>query len=137
MTSPCKHILLPAVQQQPLLGFLVHIRKTLNKLRYRAECAEAAALETHHATARINRVLLGGSSKVLYPSLVYSSPPLALTSTNDPSQLLTGAESVKAATVSYFSGLYHHIDAPSPPKPWLVTPSVLSIKQRTHTDPFS
>ena len=84
----------PAVQQQPLLGFLVHIRKTLNKLRYRAERAEAAALETRHATARINRVLLGGSSKVLYPSLVYSSPPLALTSTNDPSQLLTHQENV-------------------------------------------
>ena len=122
--------------QQPLLHFLAQIRKTLNKLRYQAERTEAAALETRRATARINRVLLGGSSKILYPPLLTSSPPLALSDPTVSTQLLTGANEIKAATVSYFSTLYHHSDAPPPPKPWLSTPSVLSIHQHTLDDPF-
>jgi len=117
--------------------FLSRIRRGLNKLRYHEERSEAAAVETHHASTRINRVLLGGSSKILYPPLLSSSPPLALSDPSSPSHLLTGAQQIKDATVSYFSNLYHHSEPPSPPKPWLTTPSITSIHQRTQTDPFT
>jgi len=58
--------------------------------------------------------LLGGSSKILYPPLVSSSPPLALTDPDTPSQLLTGASEIKQATVTYFSNLYRHSDTQPP-----------------------
>ena len=124
--------------QQSLLSFLSHICRALNKLRYHEERSEAITTQTHQATARINRVLLGGSSRILYPPLLSSSPPLALTNPIEPSQLLTGANEIKDATVSYFSNLYHHSDAPPPnaPKPWLSTLSVLSIHECTLTNSF-
>ena len=125
------------LDRQSFLQFLSRIRKTLHKLKYHAERLEAASIETRSATSRINRVLLGGSSKPLYPNLLSSSPPLALTDPSEPSHLITAPTAIKDATVAYFSTLYHHSDPPSPPKPWLSSPSVLSIHGRTQATPFA
>ena len=121
-------------EQLSLLAYLSHTCRALCKLRYHAERAQASALETRHANAQINRVLLGGSSKTLYPSL--TSPPLAL---QDPTSgdLLTGPDQIKQATLSYFSTLYHHCDPPPLSKPWLATPSVADIHTRTAAQPFA
>lgn len=128
----------PPSGQQSLLSFLSRIRRSLNKVRYHEEHLKATATLTRQATGRINRVLLGGSSNILYPPLLSSSPPLTLTDPTAPSQLLTGPNEIKDAMVSYFSNLYHHSDAPplNAPKPWLSTPSVLSIREHTLTNSF-
>ena len=118
------------------LPFLTRTHRALNKLRYHEERSEASALETRLTTARINRVLLGSSPKILYPNLLASSPPVALQDPTVPTQLLTEGEEIKAATVSYFSHLYHHSQPPPTPKPWLSSPSVLSIHDRIQKDPF-
>jgi hypothetical protein len=61
---------------------------------------------------------------------------LVLHDPSNPSQLLTGASDIKTASVAYFSTLYQHSDLSNFPKPWLSTPSVLAIQNRTAADPF-
>ena len=81
-----------------LVAFLSRIRRALNKLRYLEEGSVATSLESKNASARINRVLLGGSSKILCSPLQISSPPLALTDPDSPSHLLTGPAEIKNAS---------------------------------------
>jgi hypothetical protein len=79
---------------------------------------------------------LGGFSRPLYPNLVSFAAPLALETSTNPSHLITAPDAIKAETVSYFSNLYHHSDEQAHDKPWLSTPSVLAIRERTLADTF-
>ncbi|KAI0039606.1 hypothetical protein FA95DRAFT_1503927, partial [Auriscalpium vulgare] len=119
------------------LTFLIATQRLLSKLRYREERHELRDRAIRVASAQINSVLLGGSSKRLYSRSAYSSPPLALVDPDNPSLILTDPPAVKSATRDYFSRLYHHDDIPADTdKPWLQTHSVEAIRQRTAADPF-
>jgi hypothetical protein len=73
----------PTLCSLPTQQSLVVFRRGLNKLCYHEERSEAAAVETRHGSTRINRVLLGGSSKIP------SSPPLLPLLCRTPRHLLT------------------------------------------------
>src|SRR5260221_8526780 len=116
--------------QHPILLHLKHLFDEDPSLSHDWDTS-ACTLGSSHPV-RINRVLLGGSSKALYPCLLRSSPPLALQDPADPSRIITGPSDVRAATVSYFSELYHHLELISSPKPWLSTPSLHALRTRVN-----
>ncbi|GBE78620.1 hypothetical protein SCP_0115090 [Sparassis crispa] len=122
------------------LTFLTATRKALHRVRYHLEHLELHRRAVQSGRARINAVLLGGSSKRLYPHAhEISGPPLAITDPQQGDAFITDPQMVKDATTSYFRHLFSRRPRqyPEPDKPWLNTPSVLQIRERTASDPFS
>lgn len=118
------------------IDFLCLSRRSLHRLLYREERLERQRRLAQSHRARINGVLMGGSSKRLQARLTYSAPPLALADPATPDVLHTSPENVKKLTQEYFSQLYHHDLAPSAEKPWMDTPSVMAVKERVRAQPF-
>ncbi|KAK6972007.1 hypothetical protein R3P38DRAFT_3297233 [Favolaschia claudopus] len=117
--------------------YLKLIRRALSKLRYREEKTEIIRRQDVTTRNRISSSLHGGSTKKLYGSAIYDPLPLALSAGDDPISFVTSPEGIKTGTMSYFVDLFHrHPRAPGD-KPWLTTPSVLSIKQKADADPFT
>ncbi|GBE82321.1 hypothetical protein SCP_0407050 [Sparassis crispa] len=86
----------------------------------------------------MNSVLLGGSCKRLYQHLNDATgPPLATAPEDDPDVFITAADDVKSHMRSYFDALFTRQPRPPALKPWLTTPSVMAICQRTAHDPFN
>ncbi|KAI0369746.1 hypothetical protein BV20DRAFT_945484, partial [Pilatotrama ljubarskyi] len=127
-----------AVPPSDLLLYLQRLRRTLGRLRYLSERAEAERRVTQVSRARINAALLGGSCKHLYThSLDSDGPPAALQSPDDPSILVTDAGGIKEATVRYFSSLFARTPRTPSQKPWMTTPSIARIRERTAVAPFA
>ncbi|KAK0497443.1 hypothetical protein EDD18DRAFT_1352292 [Armillaria luteobubalina] len=123
------------------LFFCQDIRRTLSRLRYRAECEELQRHQTMSAKAKLNACVLGGSSKHLYYPQYGDGPPPILSCSlpnADPisRQCVTGTDNVKSHTVQYFTDLYSRSSRPSMPKPWLQMPSIVAIHYQTGMDPF-
>lgn len=120
-----------------LLDYLTTIRRTLCRLRYRAEKDELQRRATQSSRARIKSVLLGGSSKRLYSHAHDTDgPPLALTDDANPHSFITGPDEIKQATVRYFGDFFSRQERPRMDKPWMDTPSIVHIRLRTKQDPF-
>jgi len=117
--------------------FLANIRRNLHKVRFAEERNERQDRINKAAKNQIRNALAGGSCKRLYPHS-FSSLPLAITPSPDlqPDLVVTGAHSVKTATVAYFQNLYHRTDRIPQQKPWLTSPSVSEIRANTSSDPF-
>ncbi|KAK0229129.1 hypothetical protein EDD85DRAFT_776432, partial [Armillaria nabsnona] len=122
------------------LLFYRKARSALSKLRYRAEKDERRLRSTRTEKSRLNRCLLGGSAKCLYPPSQFQGPPPAISISDPHNQnvrtYLTSADDVKTQTMDYFSALYHRNDRPDPPKPWMDCPSVRSIRENLRCDSF-
>ncbi|KAF5370395.1 hypothetical protein D9758_006983 [Tetrapyrgos nigripes] len=118
--------------------YLKRLRSSLSKLRYREVDAELRRRATAASSARINSVLLGGSAKRLFPSQFCGPPRVVCTSLpNEPEIFVSSPEEVKLAMVQYFQNLYARQPRPPHPKPWMQTPSILAIRQKTSADPFT
>jgi len=117
--------------------FLTNIRRNLHKICFAEERIERQQRINKTAKQQIRSALAGGSCKRLYPHS-FSSLLLAITPSPDsePDLVITGADSVKTATVAYFQNLYHRTDRISQQKPWLTSPSVSEIRTNTSSDPF-
>ncbi|KAK0458012.1 uncharacterized protein EV420DRAFT_1270768, partial [Desarmillaria tabescens] len=122
------------------LLFYKKARSALSKLRYKAERDERRSRSTKADKSRLNRCLLGGSAKRLYPPSQFQGPPPAISIPDDHNpnarKYFTGADDVKAQTMDYFSALYCRNDRPDPPKPWMDCPSVRSIRENVRCDSF-
>ncbi|CDO70490.1 hypothetical protein BN946_scf184569.g33 [Trametes cinnabarina] len=119
------------------LSHLKVLRRSLARLRYRAEHEELEWRATQSSRARINSALLGGSCKRLYVhSLDSDGPPAALSSPDDNSTYITDASGIKDATVQYFKSLFHRTPRRPSKKPWMDTASIRRIRQRTADAPF-
>jgi hypothetical protein len=118
-------------------SYLTILRRNLHKLRFAEERQERQHQLNKRSRNQFLSVLHGGSSKRLYPHS-FSSLPLALNLATDqePDCIVTGPSPVKDATVNYFLNLYHRTERPPQHKPWLTTPSVLTIKESTSHSPF-
>ena len=55
---------------------------------------------------------------------------------DSPEKLICDPEGVKTTTREYFTRLYNHSRVPELPKPWLMTPSVVNVRDRVEDDPF-
>jgi hypothetical protein len=108
--------------------FLTKIRRNLHKIRFAEERSERQQRIDTNAKKKIRTALAGGSCKRLYPHS-FSSLPLAISPSPDlePDLVVTGADSVKTATIAYFQNLYHRTDRVPQQKPWLNSPSVSGI----------
>ncbi|KAJ8089853.1 hypothetical protein PM082_018430 [Marasmius tenuissimus] len=129
----------PHLVRDILPSFLTHlqtVRSSLAKLRYREEKAVLRHRASQTSRNLVNSVLLGGSAKRLFPSS-FSSPPLVISKTSDPNTFVSDPEQVKDEMVTYFSALFRRESRPPHPKPWLSTPSIVTIRNRTSRDPFS
>src|SRR5882762_8360474 len=85
---------------------------------------------------RISGALLGGSTRRLVIAEEYIGLPTAVNVLNGSGDVVTEPDKVKEITRDYFQGLYHHNDPPDLPKPWLLSPSVIAVKDRVTLDPF-
>ncbi|KAL6308920.1 hypothetical protein BKA93DRAFT_822187 [Sparassis latifolia] len=89
------------------ISFLTETHHTLNKLRYCEQHKELQWRSVQAVHAKINGVLLRGSSKRLYQSTHDSTgPPLALTLDENPDVFITAPQQIKTQTRSYFSSLF-------------------------------
>ncbi|KAF8233143.1 hypothetical protein L208DRAFT_1268412 [Tricholoma matsutake] len=117
--------------------YLVNARCTCHKELYAAKRAEILECAKCYDTGRIKGVLSGGSSKKLMSgSAVFISLPMAVNSILTPGAIANNPASVAEETRQYFAKLYKCSMPPDKPKPWLTTPSVLTIKRHVMDDPF-
>ena len=124
--------------QPASLAYLISLRKTLQRLRYRAEHDELDRRATRSSRARIDAVLLGGSSKRLFVHAHDTDgPPAALQTTDSPPTFVTGPVELKQRTVDYFADLIRRTPRAPSAKPWMHTPSVQAIRAHTADHPFS
>ncbi|PIL25982.1 hypothetical protein GSI_11736 [Ganoderma sinense ZZ0214-1] len=96
------------------LSYLTSLRRTLQRLRYRAERSELERRATRSSRARVDAVLMGGLEQA----------PLC-------------PDGIKAQTINYFTELFRRAPRAPSLKPWLDTPSVRSIRSRVADHPFS
>ncbi|KAF8229318.1 hypothetical protein L208DRAFT_1287277 [Tricholoma matsutake] len=117
--------------------YLVNARCTCHKELYAAKRAEILKRAKRYDTGRIKGVLSGGSSKKLMSgSAAFISLPMAVNSISTPGAIANDPASVAEETRQYFAKLYKCSMPPDKPKPWLTTPSVLTIKRHIMDDPF-
>jgi hypothetical protein len=118
-------------------SYLTSLRRKLHKLCFAEERQEKTDRLNRKARGQYLNVLHGGSSKRLYPH-TFSSLPLALnlSTHNDQDLIVTGPGPVKDVTVLYFQDLYHRTEHPPQQKPWMTSPSTLTIKENVSQSPF-
>ncbi|KAF5379464.1 hypothetical protein D9615_006597 [Tricholomella constricta] len=117
--------------------YLKLLRRHLNRIRFAEERECRRELLSQQSAGKISAVLRGGSAKQLFPHH-FSQLPLALSSnpSSDPDTIFTGTDHVKSITTQYFSRLYHRTPRAPQEKPWMDSPSVRTIAQRTAAEPF-
>ncbi|TFY51956.1 hypothetical protein EVJ58_g10282 [Rhodofomes roseus] len=139
-SADSNHSFDPVLLDEPnsgLVTFLADTRRSLSKLRYKLEYHELQRRASQSSRARINATLMGGSAKRLYVHAYEDSgPPVALTSPGCPGEFVTTPDGIKNATRSYFTTLFTRQDRPQSQKPWMTTPSVQAIRDRTKREPF-
>jgi hypothetical protein len=121
--------------------FRAHLKQLcckLHKICFAKEHLELQGQAHCASYAKVRNLLSGGSAKRLYDNR-FSSLPLALSPapTFDPTNLLTGPENIKNATIRYFEDLYHRTPRPTQQKPWLETPSVKATADHVALNPFT
>jgi hypothetical protein len=84
---------------------------------------------------RVISTLRGASAKKLTSMDNYFGMPTALNSA-DSDTLVTDPETVKSVTREYWSKLYAQQNTLDVPKPWLSTPSVITVQKRVEKEPF-
>ena len=62
--------------------------------------------------------------------------PTAVSSLNNPEEIITGVDGVNSVTEKYWQKLYTHPPAPDVPKPWLQTLLVTAVKMCIQQNPF-
>jgi hypothetical protein len=116
--------------------YLVSKRRALNGELYAEKMLEIFPRAKLQDRNRMIAALRGGSTKKLAATGGFVSLPQVISVCNDPDTLLSDPETVMEETCEYFSTLYGRLPPVSVPKPWLTTPSVLSVKDRVQADPF-
>ncbi|KAF5367841.1 hypothetical protein D9615_010570 [Tricholomella constricta] len=118
--------------------YLKLLRRQLHRIRYaeERECRRQTLFK--QSSGKISAVLKGGSAKLLFPRH-FSCLPLALSAnpSSDPDTISTGPDHVKSITQQYFTRLYHRVPRTPQQKPWMETPSVQNVAERTAADPFT
>nr|VWO97891.1 Cytochrome P450 3A13 [Ganoderma boninense] len=118
-------------------SYLTSLRRSLQRLRFRAERDELDRRATRSSKACIDAALLGGSTKRLFVHAHDTDgPPAALQHPHDPLTFVTGPEDIKQSTVRYFTELFRQTPRAPSAKPWISSPSVQQIKARTAEHPF-
>jgi hypothetical protein len=118
-----------------LVQFAILEKRSLHRELYAARSSEIQARKERYDRARITNALRGGSTKRLVNPGEFIELPITIKHPHS-DRLVSNPSVVKAISHDYWSNLYQHNEPPDIPKPWLTTPSVLEIKQRTALDPF-
>ncbi|KAF8234768.1 hypothetical protein L208DRAFT_1259887, partial [Tricholoma matsutake] len=119
------------------MEYLAGARRNCHKELYAAKKVKILERARRYDAGRIKGVLLGGSSKKLRSgSTMFVPLPTAVKSTSTLGAIITDPTSVAEETRQYFTGLYNRQAPPDKPKPWLVTPSVMTVKNHVLDDPF-
>jgi hypothetical protein len=117
--------------------YLVNARCACYKELYAAKRAQILEWAKHYDAGKIKGVLSGGSSKKLMSGYAaFISLLTAVNSILTPGAIANNPASVAEETGQYFSKLYKCSMPPNKPKPWLTTPSVLTVKRHVMDDPF-
>ena len=123
----------------PAASIIIALRnehRSLSSQNYQEAKQLAITKRNQFNKSKMLRVLNGGSSKQLLPSVYSADAPRAVQHPIS-GDLLTDPAQVKAAHVLYFQNLYDHPDPPpNYPKPWLTSPSVVDVRNRVIADPF-
>ncbi|KAK7015234.1 hypothetical protein R3P38DRAFT_3204421 [Favolaschia claudopus] len=112
-----------------LLEYLVAQRRLLNKELYAEKMAVIFSRAKLQDRNRMIAALHGGSTKKLAAVGGFVSLPHSVSARDDSEKLISDPE--------YFSTLYGRLPPVTVPKPWLTTPSVLQVKERISSDPFT
>jgi hypothetical protein len=121
--------------QVSFLKYLGYERRKLHKSLY-AERAKEIMSRAKLSDKRQIFMGLNGSTKKMIQSSNFVPLPFAINDLDDSDKLVCDPEGVKATTREYFTRLYDHTRIPSLPKPWLITKSVVEVKQRVLNDKF-
>ena len=117
--------------------YLIDARRNCHKGLYAAKKAKILEQARRYDAGQIKGVLSGGSSKKLMSgSAAFVPLPTAVNSTLSPGSIATDPALVAEETRQYFTRLYNRSAPPNKPKPWLTTPSVLTVKNCVIDDPF-
>jgi hypothetical protein len=103
---------------------------------YRERMLVVTTRATDADRKKITGALLGGSTRRLISTAEYIGLPMAVNSLDASGEVFTELEKCKKITRDYFQGLYHHIEPPELPKPWMECPSVSNVKNVVSQDPF-
>jgi hypothetical protein len=121
---------------ETLLQFLVKRRRVLHKSLFAESSKEIILRAKLSDKNQISAALKGGSTKKLVQSYPFIPLPHVVNDLDSPEKLICDPEGVKTTTREYFTRLYDHSRVPELPKPWLTTPSVISVRERVKSDPF-
>jgi hypothetical protein len=121
------------------ISFLIYLqrrRRALYKSLYRERTLEIALRANQEDRRRIFDALRGGSTRKLFTQ-PFVPLPMVVNSLDDPDRLICDPQGVKAETRKYFENLYDHSNVPVMEKPWMTTPSVIEVRNRVLSDPFT
>ncbi|KAJ7814367.1 hypothetical protein B0H13DRAFT_2464854 [Mycena leptocephala] len=111
--------------------YLVSVRRQLHKDLYAEKMAEIFSRAKLQDRNRMIAALRGGSTKKLVAAGYFVPLPTSISACDDPDKLLSDPEEVMEETRQYFSKLYGRLPPVTVPKPWMETPSVVAVRDRT------
>ncbi|KAJ7138985.1 hypothetical protein C8R44DRAFT_867157 [Mycena epipterygia] len=120
---------------QLFLDYVLLERQKLNHQLYRERVEEIRDWKNKQDRYQIMTALNNGSTKRLVSPGEFIQLPITVNDLHS-EKLLSSPDAVKETSREYWSNLYHHNPPPNIPKPWLMTKSVLVVKQRVQAEPF-
>ena len=119
-----------------LREFIIKRRRLTYKELYHERMQEIIMRARTRDQRRIGYSLRFGLTKNLVRSGEYVGLPTAVNSQQEPGVIRTDPEGVKEAMCDYLTNLYNRERPPDVDKPWLITPSILEVRQRVQKEPF-
>jgi hypothetical protein len=123
--------------------FLRSDRKRVNRLIYAEKKRILLDGRRRFEFAIIASTLRGGSTARLYKGADKRDLPLIVNPLIDPDgikmneeEFVAGEEKVKDLHLRYYSNLYKNPPDPVVPRPWMETPSIIEIRERTRIEPM-